>query len=99
MSPLPPARLPAVLRLPTPLFRWVAARMLKIDSQARSSRADDLALGRPTEVEAINGEVMRLAARCGIPAPCNTRITALVQGWPRRPQPMTGAALRHTLGL
>ena len=99
MWPLPPARLPAVLRLPTPLFRSAAARLRRIDSQARSSRADDLALGRPTEVEAINGEVLRLAARCGMPAPCNTRITALVQGWPQRPQPMTGAALRHTLGL
>ena len=99
MSPLPPAGLPAVLRLPTPLFRWVAARTLKIDSQARSSRADDLALGRPTEVEAINGGAMRLPAHFGIPAPCNTRITALLQGWPRRPQPVTGAALRHTPGL
>ena len=99
MSPLPPAWLPAVLRLPTPLFGLAAARMLKIDSQARSSRADDLALGRPTEVEAIDGEVLRLAARCGAQAPCNARITALVQGWPRQPQPMTGPALRHTLGL
>ena len=68
-------------------------------SVGRSSMADDLALGRPTEVEAINGEVLRLAARCGAQAPCNARIAALVQGWPRQPQPMTGPALRHTLGL
>jgi len=48
MTPLPPGLLVHVLRLPTWLFRIVAARMLKIDGQARSSMADDLALGRTT---------------------------------------------------
>ena len=91
--------MPTALRLPTPLLRLVAARMLKIDGQARSSMADDLALGRPTEVDTINGEVLRLAARCGAQAPSNGRITALVQGWPQRTQPTTGRALRRALGL
>ena len=99
MSPLPPAWLPAVLRLPTPLFRVAAARMLKIDSQARSSMADDLALDRPTEVDAIQGEVMRLAARVGSYAPRNASIADLVQAWPDHPQPMRGPALRYALGL
>ncbi len=55
------AWLPAVLRLPTPLFRLLAARMLRIDGKARSSMADDLAHGRSTEVDALCGEVVRMA--------------------------------------
>jgi 2-dehydropantoate 2-reductase len=69
-----PALLPLLLRLPTPLFRRVAARMLRIDDQARSSMADDLARGRATEVDALCGEVVRLAARYGQPAPLNQRL-------------------------
>lgn len=99
LSPLPPALLPAVLELPTPLFRAVAARMLRIDERARSSMADDLALGRVTEVEAINGEVLRLAASLGLAAPHNARLVALVHGWSRLSRPLDGTALRAALGV
>ena len=99
LSALPPARIPTVLRLPTPLFRLVAARMLRIDAQARSSMADDLALDRPTEVDAIQGEVLRLAERVGSYAPRNASIADLVEAWPDHPQPMRGPALRYALGL
>lgn len=99
MSPLPPAWVPALLRLPTPLFRIVAARMLRIDDQARSSMADDLARGRPTEVDAIHGEVQRLAVAHGLDAPLNARIAALVRVWPQRRQACDGVALRRALAL
>ena len=99
LSALPPARIPTLLRLPTPLFRLVAARMLRIDARARSSMADDLALDRPTEVHAIQGEVMRLAVRVGSYAPRNASIADLVEAWPDHPQPMRGPALRYALGL
>ena len=99
LSALAPARIPMVLRLPTPLFRVVAARMLRIDAQARSSMADDLALDRPTEVDAIQGEVLRLAERVGSYAPRNASIADLVEAWPDHPQPMRGPALRYALGL
>ena len=36
VTPLPAAWLPHLLRLPTPLFRFLAARMLRIAPQARS---------------------------------------------------------------
>lgn len=100
MSPLPPGMIPKVLRLPTPLFRIVAARMLRIDEKARSSMADDLALGRPTEVDALQGEVMRLAQLLGLQAPVNQRIHALVQegqGQPVQRKPLSGARLRALL--
>lgn len=99
LAPLPPALLPAVLELPTPLFRLLAARMLRIDDKARSSMADDLALGRPTEAEALHGEVLRLAARVGLGAPLNTRILALVHGWSRLSRPLDGPGLRAALGI
>jgi 2-dehydropantoate 2-reductase len=95
MSPLPPAWIPAVLRLPTPLFRIVAARMLRIDDKARSSMADDLAMGRATEVDALQGEVIRLAQSLGLQAPVNQRVRTLVEQWPARQQPFGAAELRQ----
>lgn len=75
-----PHLLPHLLRLPTPVFRRIAARMLRIDAQARSSMADDLAQGRLTEIDALCGEVVRLAAAQGRDAPLNRRITGLIDG-------------------
>ena len=89
--------LPHVLRLPTGLFKRVAARMLRIDEQARSSMADDLALGRPTEIDAICGAVVRLAARHGLQAPANQAMVRLLSV--ARPTPVGGRALRQQLGL
>lgn len=99
LTPLPPSRLPDVLRLPTPLFRLLASRMLRIDAQARSSMADDLAFGRPTEIDALCGEVIRLAAVVGYAAPLNARIAQLVESWPHNRQPRTGAQLLAAMGL
>ncbi|RYY96554.1 MAG: 2-dehydropantoate 2-reductase, partial [Comamonadaceae bacterium] len=90
LAAVPARRLPAVLRLPTWLFRIVAARMLRIDAKARSSMADDLALGRRTEVDAFCGEVVRLAQAHGLTAPRNARMVALLDGgWPAPPERVT----------
>ncbi|HEV8692361.1 MAG TPA: 2-dehydropantoate 2-reductase [Ideonella sp.] len=94
-----PQRLPTILSLPDWLFRRVAARMLRIDPQARSSMADDLALGRTTEVDALCGEVVRLARAHGRQAPLNQRIQALVEAWAKVPAPLPAAALKSRLGL
>jgi 2-dehydropantoate 2-reductase len=79
LTPLPPGAVPAVMRLSTPLFRLVAAKMLRIDPRARSSMADDLALGRRTEIAALCGEVVRLAGSLGRDAPKNARMITLVE--------------------
>jgi len=94
---LPPQRIPPLLRLPTPLFRLIAARMLRIDPQARSSMADDLAQGRTTEIAALCGEVVRLAETHGQGAPLNARMVALVNAWPQRPQAMSSHEMRAAL--
>jgi 2-dehydropantoate 2-reductase len=96
VAPLPPHWLPRLLALPNALFERIAARMLRIDVQARSSMADDLARGRPTEIDAFCGEVVRLARAHGLDAPLNAAIQRLVEADPR---PRSGKALRAELGL
>ncbi|MFX7800628.1 ketopantoate reductase C-terminal domain-containing protein, partial [Acinetobacter baumannii] len=56
----------------------LGGKMLAIDPLARSSMSDDLAVGRTTEVDWINGEVVRLADRLGQRAPVNAQLCALV---------------------
>jgi 2-dehydropantoate 2-reductase len=68
-------------------------------SSARSSMADDLAFGRPTEIDALCGEVVRLAAVVGGSAPLNARMAQLVEGWAQDPRPRSGHQLLAALGL
>jgi 2-dehydropantoate 2-reductase len=93
-----PRLLPYLLRLPDSLFRRVANAMLRIDPQARSSMWEDLRSGRKTEVDYLNGAVVRLAESLGRDAPVNRRIVALI----RRAESgstteMSGEALRAAL--
>lgn len=73
-----PRLAPHILPLPDGLFRLLAAPMIRIDPAARSSMADDLARGRPTEVDDINGEVVALGARVGVATPLNAHLVSLV---------------------
>lgn len=79
MTPLSWDRFLRVLRLPTPLFRLVAFRMLRMDAHARSSMADDLVAGRPTEIDALCGEVLRLAQGLGKAAPLNEAMVQAIR--------------------
>lgn len=79
LTPLPAQWIPALLDMPDFVFGLLARRMLAIDPSARSSMAEDLAAGRPTEVDWINGEVVRLAERLRRAAPVNARLRTLVQ--------------------
>lgn len=79
LTPLPPHWLPTLLEVPDAVFRIAANKMLAIDPLARSSMQDDLAAGRKTEVDYLQGEIMRLADSLGRSAPVNTRLRELVQ--------------------
>ncbi|MEV7775037.1 2-dehydropantoate 2-reductase [Kitasatospora sp. NPDC086791] len=79
LGPVPPRWTPRVLGLPDALFRRVAAAALRIDARARSSMWEDLERGRPTEIDALQGEVIALATRHGLAAPANARLAALVR--------------------
>ena len=99
VAAVPAHRLVSLLRLPDWIFRIVAARMLRIDAKARSSMADDLALGRRTEIDALSGEVVRLAQEHGLSAPRNSRMVSLLEAWPQQPKRWTARQLQDALGL
>ena len=67
-----------ILETPDWLFNSLFFRMWKIDPKARSSMSDDLAAGRKTEVDYLNGELIRLAERLRMDAPVSREIVELV---------------------
>ncbi|WP_341233436.1 2-dehydropantoate 2-reductase [uncultured Sulfitobacter sp.] len=73
-TPLPSASIPWVLRLPTPIFQRGAAKMLTIDPTARTSMSYDLEAGKPTEIDALQGVIVRLGAEKSVPTPLCTRV-------------------------
>jgi 2-dehydropantoate 2-reductase len=97
LTALPARWLPSVLSMPDALFRRLAARMLAIDPLARSSTWDDLQVGRRTEVDYINGEIVALAASKGLRAPANARIVALIREAERHYEPWQGTTLLREL--
>ena len=92
-----PGLVPAVIASPDWLFKNVFLKAWKIDSNARSSMADDLAAGRTTEVDYINGELVRLAQQLGEPAPINSKIVELVRRAEAGADPWEPAALRQEI--
>jgi 2-dehydropantoate 2-reductase len=74
-----PTIAPLLLSLPDFLFFRVAAGMIKIDPQARSSMSQDLQRGRKTEVDYINGEILSLARQNQLAAPINTAIIEMIK--------------------
>ena len=79
LTAVPTHLIPKLLSLPNPLFKLLSRKMLAIDPLARSSMQDDLIAGRPTEVDWINGEVLKLAEQSGRQAPINARLIALIK--------------------
>ncbi|MCL6699308.1 2-dehydropantoate 2-reductase [Sphingomonas sp. NSE70-1] len=90
-----PALLPTVIGSPDWLFRNLFMKAWKIDEKARSSMADDLAAGRKTEVDYINGELVRLADRLGVDAPVNRKVVELIRKAESGAPPLPPAALRR----
>lgn len=90
-----PALLPLVISSPDWLFNNVFLKAWKIDERARSSMADDLAAGRKTEVDYINGELVALAERLGTQAPVNRAIVSLIHWAETGAKPWDPAALRR----
>ncbi len=78
-APVPSALVPHILRLPDWAFERVAKQMLTVDAQARTSMAVDLAAGKKTEVDALQGEVIRLGTAAGVQTPIAAQVKALVR--------------------
>ncbi|PIF91678.1 ketopantoate reductase [Acidovorax sp. 62] len=96
LTAVSPTLLPHVLRLPNWLFTRVARRMLQIDATARSSMWDDLEAGRVTEIDALCGAVVRLAAQQGMAVPLSARMCELLGGPRLR---LSGLEMRRMLGV
>lgn len=93
-----PAMLPRILRLPDWLFKRVAAAMLRIDPEARSSMWEDLQAGRRTEIDYLNGAVVALTQSVGKSAPANERIVELIRrAETGKGKELDGAVLYHLL--
>lgn len=66
--------MPKIFRLPTLVLQPILSTRLKVAPDARPSMWDDLTRQRPTEVEELNGEIVRLAEKAGTAAPLNRRL-------------------------
>lgn len=81
LAPLPGVPAPAlqfIIRSPLPVAAWtlnLSMRSLK----TLSSTLQSLRRGRPTEIDFLNGEVVRLGERVGLPTPYNSRVVELVK--------------------
>lgn len=94
-GPVPPRLLPKVIAAPDWLFNRIFLRIQKIDAKARSSMADDLAAGRMTEIDYLNGELVGLAEQFGGEAPINRKIVELVRKAEGGAPAWRAADLRH----
>ena len=97
VGPIAPEILPRIVNAPDWLFNNIFLKRWKIDAKARSSMADDLAAGRKTEIDYLNGELVRLADRLERSAPVNRAIVELVRKAEAGAEPLPPAALRKAV--
>lgn len=90
-----PSMLVKTLRMPNWIYRIIMQSLVKIDAKARSSMLDDLEGGKLSEIEYLQGEIVKQAEKIGAAAPHNRAILDAVQdafAKGKSPQ-MSGAAI------
>ena len=55
-------------------------RIAKLTSENKSSMLQDIERGRKTEIEAINGTIVKIGKKYGVKTPINETLTALIKG-------------------
>jgi len=78
LTAIPAQRIPGFITLPNFLFRLFAQKMLAVDPTVRTSMWWDLSQGKLSEVEYLNGAVVRQGKTVAVACPANERIVALV---------------------
>jgi len=63
-----------ILRLPNFIYKIIMNRIVKIDAGARTSMLDDLEMGRVSEIDYLQGEIVSLAEKTSQSAPFNAAI-------------------------
>lgn len=71
MTNVSPALIPWLLELPDWVFLRIAAAMLQVDPKARLSMWYDFVADKPTEIDFLNGAVVRLGQQHQVPTPVN----------------------------
>ncbi len=74
-----PRALLRIMSRPDWLYRIIMDRIVKIDRKARSSMLGDLQLGRSSELDYLQGEVVRRAEQRGIDVPVNRAVMNAAQ--------------------
>jgi 2-dehydropantoate 2-reductase len=97
VGPISPQVLPRMIDSPDWIFNNFFLKRWKIDARARSSMADDLAAGRKTEIDYLNGELVKLAERLQRQAPVNRAIVELVRKAEAGAEPLSPKALRKAV--
>jgi 2-dehydropantoate 2-reductase len=69
-----PRALARLMSRPDWLYRFLMDRIAKIDRTARSSMLDDLESGRGSELDYLQGEIVRRADALGLDAPVNRAV-------------------------
>jgi 2-dehydropantoate 2-reductase len=98
---LPASVIARVITLPDWVVLRVAKSMVDIDPQAKSSTLQDLEANKPTEVDDLSGEIVRLAERAGTTAPLNALMVEAVHELEQAPPPKphwSAAVMAERLG-
>ncbi|MGJ8560819.1 MAG: 2-dehydropantoate 2-reductase [Litorimonas sp.] len=74
-----PSALLKIMSKPDWLYRIIMDRVVKIDRTARSSMLDDLELGRASELDYLQGEIVRRADQLGLEVPVNRAVMGAVE--------------------
>jgi 2-dehydropantoate 2-reductase len=78
---------------------WVARRRNGLSDTAFPSMLADLEAGRPTEIDELNGVILRLGTEHGVPTAANRQLVRLVRAREADPAAgyLTRKQLSHTL--
>ena len=71
-------QIPMVLRLPNFIFKRVANKMIAVDPNVRSSMWWDVSQNKPTEIQHINGSILKYAKTLNIACTANEKIIGLI---------------------
>ena len=77
--------IPTILSLPSFVYKRITKKVLAIDPTVRSSMWWDLSQGKKTEIDHLNGAVVRAAEALGIPCPANKNIIQLIKKMEQTP--------------
>jgi len=82
LAPLPGVPAPLlrfIIRSPLPVAAW-SLRLAMASSNTLSSTLQSLRRGRPTEIDYLNGEIVKLGEEVGMPTPYNSKVVEIVKG-------------------